>query len=95
MSIIQRRERGVKEILDAEKTREDWGALPDVVVLNVSIVNAVVCAKNGVPKEEIERVVNHDHATGISSSWSINEEEIAPEPCKDGRPDATHYLLTC
>lgn len=83
-----------KEIPDAEKTSEEWDALPDVVVLAIDVVNMVVCAKNGTPPEEIERVANRDHGTGISSAWSINGE-VSPEPCKDGRPDATHYALSC
>lgn len=86
-------------IPDAEKTQEDWEALPDVVVLNVSIVNAVVCAKKGTSRAEIERVVNRDHATGISSSWSVSDEPFEgvpnPHPCPDGRKEAEHFLLTC
>jgi hypothetical protein len=87
------------EIPDNEKTAEDWEALPDVVVLNVSLVNAVVCAKDGISKEEIERIINREHPTGISSDWALVDEDaeygIAPEPCKDGRPSATHYMLVC
>lgn len=83
-----------KSIPDGEKTQEDWDALPDVVVLHVDICAALVCAKNGTSEEEIERVMNRDHATGISSSWSI-DNEVESQPCKDGRPDATHYVLSC
>lgn len=83
-----------KPIPDADKTSEDWEALPDVVVLNISFVTAVVCAKNGVTDKEIERVLNREHGTGIDSPWRI-DKEVESQPCKDGRPDATHYQLCC
>jgi len=84
----------MKAIPDTEKTAEDWASLPDVVVLHIGIVNALVCARSYVTNEEIERVVNREHMTGISSSWSI-DEDVKPVACKDGRPDATHYVLSC
>lgn len=84
----------MQEIADSEKTAEDWAALPDVVILSIGIVQALVCVKDGVPKEEIERFVNREHPTGISSSWSM-DEEVGPVPCPDGREGATHYVLSC
>lgn len=81
-------------ILDSKKTAADWDALPDVVILHIDICTALVCAKNGASKEEIERVINREHSTGISSRWSV-DEEVEPKSCKDGRPDATHYALSC
>jgi len=81
-------------IPDSEKTTAEWDALPDVVVLNVSMVTMLVCVTDGTIKKEIERVANLEHPTGISSSWSV-DDEVEPQPCKDGRPDATHYVLSC
>ena len=83
-----------KEIPDTEKTEEDWDALPDIVVLNVSMCTAAVCAKDGIGPKEIERILNREHPTGISSDWSI-DNEVESIPCPDGRKGATHYGLCC
>ena len=71
-----------------------------VEVYSVGLVCASACAPTDVSREEIEREVNAQHPTGVSSRWRISEEttfatgEPMPSPCNHGA-ERQHWLLSC
>lgn len=74
--------------------------MDDVVIYSVGLVAMSVCVADGVPREEIERIANARHPTGIGSRWQISEDttfrggEPMPAPC-DQEPDRKHWLVNC
>jgi hypothetical protein len=71
-----------------------------VVVYAVGVVCASVCAPADWPREDVERAVNLDQPTGISSRWAISDDETFsggepnPSPCHDDNT-RLHWLLNC
>jgi len=69
-----------------------------VQLYKVGLCYASVCAAADVEPEEIEREVNAQYPTGISSRWQVSDEPFAsgapnPSPCNT-EPDARrHWLL--
>lgn len=74
--------------------------MDDIIIYSVGLVAMSVCAADGVPLEEIERVANARHPTGISSEWQISEDatfrggEPMPAPC-DMTEGRKHWLVIC
>lgn len=71
-----------------------------VVIYASGPVVCSVCVPAEMPREEIERSVNAQSPTGISSSWKISKDSTfkggEPNPCQcnDG-PQRLHYLMDC
>ena len=59
-----------------------------------------VCAPAAMQRDAVERAVNLQNPTGISSRWHISEDthfatgETNPSPCQDVA-NRTHWLLSC
>lgn len=71
-----------------------------VLVYVSGLVCCSVCAPADMSIEEVERVVNLENPTGISSGWSVSDDETfadgtpMPAPCEKV-PGRVHYLMTC
>lgn len=63
-------------------------------------ITCSVCAPADLSTEDVERLTNEKHPTGISSKWSISEAktfatgEPNPCPCEKGST-RKHWLLSC
>jgi len=72
-----------------------------VQVYSVGLVRASACAPADTTRDEIERVVNLEHPTGIGSRWQISEDsmfsggEPMPAPCDQNPDGRRHWLLNC
>lgn len=64
------------------------------------LVTMSACVPKDMSRETIEKEVNLENPTGISSQWAITEDDFAdgnPNPCPcDREPeDRLYYLLHC
>lgn len=89
-------QRGVSE----EKERMEEKKVSEGITIYASgIVACSVCVPHDMPREEIERLVNMESPTGISSRWAIAEDSFAdgaenPHECELDT-SRLHYLLHC
>lgn len=71
-----------------------------VEVYALGICTASVCSPTEMPAHEVVELVNREFPTGISSPWTLSDDETfangAPNPtaCERG-PERTHRLLVC
>ena len=76
---------------------DDYGP---VEVYAYGLINVSCCASDDLNKVAIERAVNMEFPTGISSRWEIAEEtefaegEPMPSPCPHS-VERQHWLLHC
>jgi hypothetical protein len=67
-------------------------------VYSVGLVAMSVCSDD--TSEEIMRIANMEHPTGISSRWTLSDDSTFasgdpnPGPCEQD-PSRQHYLLVC
>lgn len=72
----------------------------EVIILTSGLVACSVCAPASMPIEEVERQVNLENPTGISSGWTLSEDKTfasgEPNPCTcQNDPKRLHYLFAC
>jgi hypothetical protein len=80
--------------------REQIDANEPFYVIAAGLVAMSVCVPEEMPTDEVERLANSTNPTGISSPWSISEDEhfhtgqTNPCQCPDA-PGRVHRLLNC
>lgn len=79
-----------------ETATAPWG---QVSIYTQGLVCLSACAPKDVGREDVETAANYHHPTGISSQWSISDEDFAagePNPCVCNMDAGRlHWLLTC
>ena len=75
--------------------------MADVIVYSEGVIACSVCVPKEMTTEEIERIVNIEHPTQVSSDWKISKDthfacELLTNPCIcDDDSERKHYLLNC
>lgn len=72
----------------------------DIDVYAYGICHSSVCVPATMPREEVERLMNSRHPTGIRSCWAISDSPhfsdglTNPCPCSQ-EPHRQHWLMVC
>ncbi len=72
-----------------------------VIVYSVGICAASACVEAGLTRKQIEKLVNIQEPTGITSKWKISRDkhfhsgQTNPCPCEEHPKKRMHYFLNC